>query len=824
MLRRELVFILLTVSGLLAQGQYSLTTSSYNQDFNTLAASGTSSTVPTGWIFTESGTSANTTYTAGTGSSTTGDTYSLGATSAVDRALGGLRSGALSPLFGFYFINNTGSVINALSIQYSGEQWRLGAAARTDRLDCQYSTNAISLSTGVWVDADPLDFTAPITSSPTGALDGNLPANRQALSSFLAGLDIPSGGTFFIRWVDLDATGADDVLAIDDLTITTTSSLPLAASYFRSASSGDWHQSNTWESSADNISWNPAATYPTSSDQTITIRNGHFVSITSAANANELTIESGGTLQVGVNVSLSVDDATGTDLTVNGTLIVNGAQPGGLGNIIVASGGVVRVSSNAAPGQSDDLAFGNANIKFMSGSVFDWNTTANSPSWSGQTYFTSDQIPTFRITQTSGAVLGANTATIINGVLEVNTDVQFGGTANKTIVNGITGTGNITPAASFTGNILITGSTAQLGGSGTITLPASPATLQIGTGTTCTMMSGKTINGDVQILANSYIDAGAYDLMISGNIAGGTTNYVRTASTGSLVLKNVTTGRTFPVGHTRYNPLIIDNGSGHDWTVRVNDGVVADPPNGITGAVLVTWNISPSVNPPAAGADITFQFDNATQTGTQFNTAPYNTPDNVQAWHRKNGYWLGAGVPMPLSNAGGNTRTLKVFGLTQFSPYALSRVMLPLPVELLSFKAIRKRNGVIGCDWITAQACRPGVLFHVEGSMDGILFRELDRVPASVVGTIHARTLYDGDERIRFVRLRILEPDGRVQTGPVVELKPMEREMGIERIWLSGGVLRAAVYSPSSSSARWVVVDMLVKLATELVESLSAHA
>ena len=44
----------------------------HTQDFNTLANSGTSNTVPTGWDISESGTNANTTYTAGTGAATRG--------------------------------------------------------------------------------------------------------------------------------------------------------------------------------------------------------------------------------------------------------------------------------------------------------------------------------------------------------------------------------------------------------------------------------------------------------------------------------------------------------------------------------------------------------------------------------------------------------------------------------------------------------------------------------------------------------------------------------------------------------------------------------
>lgn len=122
-----------------------LTGTTYIQDFNTLAFSGTSSTLPTGWEFLETGTNANTTYTAGTGSFNAGETYSFGSTSSTERAFGGLRSGSLIPTIGVSFTNNTGSTINSLVVNYRGEQWRLGTIGRTDRLDFQYSLTATSL-------------------------------------------------------------------------------------------------------------------------------------------------------------------------------------------------------------------------------------------------------------------------------------------------------------------------------------------------------------------------------------------------------------------------------------------------------------------------------------------------------------------------------------------------------------------------------------------------------------------------------------------------------------------------------------------------------
>lgn len=217
-----------------AAAQISLTAigGSYTQDFNTLALTGTSSTVPAGWAFAETGTSANALYNSGTGSSTTGDTYSFGAAASAERAFGGLLSGSVVPTVGAQFVNNTNNLINSLNIDYTGEQWRLGALSRLDRLDFQYSLDATSLTTGTWVDADALDFTAPVTGPATGALDGNTAPNRTVISSSVGSLSIPNGATFWIRWSDFNPAGADDGLAVDDFSITPQATVPNEQSSF----------------------------------------------------------------------------------------------------------------------------------------------------------------------------------------------------------------------------------------------------------------------------------------------------------------------------------------------------------------------------------------------------------------------------------------------------------------------------------------------------------------------------------------------------------------------------------------------------------------
>ncbi len=218
-LRRLALAAMVFCSPLAAQAQVSLTGGTYSQNFDSLAMTGTSTSLPAGWLMNETGASANATYTAGTGSGNTGDTYSFGAAGSTDRALGSLRSGNLVPSFGACFSNNTGTALSSFDVAYTGEQWRLGTAGRTDQLDFQYSLNATSLTTGTWTDVNALDFVTPTTTT-VGAKDGNDASNRTPRSATVSSVSIPNGSTFCLRWVDADATGADDGLAIDDFSIT----------------------------------------------------------------------------------------------------------------------------------------------------------------------------------------------------------------------------------------------------------------------------------------------------------------------------------------------------------------------------------------------------------------------------------------------------------------------------------------------------------------------------------------------------------------------------------------------------------------------------
>ena len=750
--------------------QYSIT-GAYNQDFNSLSNSGTGNSLPAGWAQLESGTAADLLYSAGTGSGSTGDTYSFGNTASTDRALGTLLSGTLQSTAGFYFTNATGNTISRLTVTYTGEQWRLGATGRTDRLDFQFSLNAASLATGDWVNVDLLDFSAPVSSSPAGALDGNNSNNRRLVTATITGIQLAPGSTCFFRWLDADAAGSDDGLAIDDFSIEPGFTIP-SALHYRSVMSGNWSSLSTWEVSADENSWSPATELPTWYAHTIRIRNGHTITYQYFSILDQLIIESGGLLQH-TGGQLSLNDGPDDELQVENGAIFQLAAAGNLPvmgsadvSIRIKSGGILRIS---AGGLSTVPGAGVHATQFVYEHAAVLESAYNGFGANGVTYFpnvNSSTIPVLRIAQPITLPVGATAATRVNGILEVNGNISFTASGQKILRNGIRGTANLSTTAT-SGILLIDGNNAILGGTGQLNLSAS-AGLQLGSGTTLSLEQDKLITGHLTLGASSsYVDPGVYTLTVTGTVnGGGSSSFIRTTGSGSLALTDVgIAGKLFPVGHSRYNPVLIEKGSGYRWAVRVKDGVVPDFPYTDQGAVLLTWHIEPEINPTAAAADITFRFDQLNQTGALFNAMPYSN-EPVQAWHRSNGFWLSVATPQPLVNAGGDIRSVKIPGLTDFSDFGLSRISLPLPVKLISFQAIPIADHIISLQWRIATTAT--ALFIPERSENGVDFLALDTI--------------SGDGRVSFVitdqwnrpalyRLKIIEPGGAISYSETVRVK-----------------------------------------------------
>lgn len=202
-----------------------------SQDFNTLVSSGTgtAANMPTGWYFV---TGNNlTSYAADDGTlNTAGNVYSYGSTGNAERAFGSLLVNAtISAKIGAKLLNQSGSTLSQLQVSYTGEVWQYQATV-ADKLTFEYSTDATSLTTGTWTSVTQLDFNVPGTVVGTGKKDGNLAANRAAVSFNLTGLNVADGSVLWVRWSDANVSGVDNGLAIDDVVFGTPVDTPPAVS------------------------------------------------------------------------------------------------------------------------------------------------------------------------------------------------------------------------------------------------------------------------------------------------------------------------------------------------------------------------------------------------------------------------------------------------------------------------------------------------------------------------------------------------------------------------------------------------------------------
>lgn len=637
------------------------------EDFNTLASSGTSSTMPIGWYLSESRKSANSTYTAGTGSSNSGDTYSFGLASNSDRALGGLQSGSVEPTIGAKVTNNTGSTINNLFISYTGETWRVGAANRSDQLDFQYSINATSLTTGTWTDFNGLDYANPGQATGSGSIQHS--AN---ISDVITGLNIANGASFWIRWTDFNASGSDDGMAIDDISIkpcgtvaaptataaqsfcsgatiadltatgtaiqwyaASSGGAPLSSStaladnttYYasqtisgceslsRTAVAVTFKATHTWVGGSTG-NWNTAANWcggvPNSTSASVTIPSGTTVTLNTNASVAQLTIASGATLTVSGASQLTV--ASGGTFTNNGTFTA------GTGTLIFAGSGTLAGSA----------------------------TTLHHLTLNG--------------------ALTRSATTTVNGTLTMNTSaslsaaLQFGSTS--TLVYNVSGSFTVSdnewPVSNGPNHVTIQNNAlVSLNGNKAIN-------------GTLTLTSGKIILGNHSLIANAF----------SG---GSSSAYVITDGSGRLQTNVTSSPVVFPVGPdaSNYNPVTITNNTGtaDDFAVLVFEEITEEGTrNGTRRAapnrVNLTWDIDKLTSSSANagdGVDFAFSWKNSQLKGSIQSS-------RFRLYHHDGSSWdPQMGTPSVSQNSSISTLVYTEYK-GSFSPFAIGDDVQLLPV------------------------------------------------------------------------------------------------------------------------------------------------
>lgn len=277
-----------------AFGQFNINASAanYTENFNSLTGTvwADNSTL-TGWYARTDVNATISIYGANTGSTTTAGLYSygiLGASPLSDKAIGFAPSNAFTGVtgtgkgyIGWRLKNNTGADITSITVTWSGEQWRKdNIVNQALTFDYQKAATITDLISGSWTNVPALTFTSPIITSGASALDGNATANRTSSISTTITVSVLAGEEVMLRWVDLNDSGNDHYLAIDDVTV----NVATAPSGFTSITSGAWDNPQTW---------NPTGTaLPTATDN-VTISTGHTVHTTTSLTRTASTTVNG---------------------------------------------------------------------------------------------------------------------------------------------------------------------------------------------------------------------------------------------------------------------------------------------------------------------------------------------------------------------------------------------------------------------------------------------------------------------------------------------------------------------------------------------------
>jgi trimeric autotransporter adhesin len=158
---------------------------------------------------------------------------------------------------------------------------------------------------------------------------------------------------------------------------------------------------------------------------------------------------------------------------------------------------------------------------------------------------------------------------------------------------------------------------------------------------------GITLTGNLRIdsaltLLSGNITLGANNLTMKGGTLGSVSSHIITNGTGSVINSNVGVATVvFPVAPnaTSYNPVMIANGGGLNYTVRVATGIT---PAITTPAIAInrTWTIVPSAAPSSA-VSLTFGYADAD------GNASYNAATRMEA-----GYYSGTAWTVTTGNGG----------------------------------------------------------------------------------------------------------------------------------------------------------------------------
>jgi hypothetical protein len=225
----------------------------------------------------------------------------------------------------------------------------------------------------------------------------------------------------------------------------------------------------------------------------------------------------------------------------------------------------------------------------------DWNTAAN---WCGGI-----PVSTTDVTITSGTPYSP----VVNGTANAHT-ITIGSNATVTV--------NAASTLNLYGDFINSGTFNATTGTVAFRGPSNQTVAAMSVGNVIMNGAGVTLNGNMTVsnmlgLASGNITLGTYNLYLLNAATGSVTSHIITNGSGSVICANVTGSISVPVAPTAtsYNPVIIGNGQGMTYTVRVKDGLIADVIDN-SKAINRTWTVTTTTT-PASPVDITLQYADA---------------------------------------------------------------------------------------------------------------------------------------------------------------------------------------------------------------------
>ncbi len=412
-----------------------------------------------------------------------------------------------------------------------------------------------------------------------------------------------------------------------------------ASGDYRTAASGNWNSTATWQK-YNGTSWIAAVATPTSAGGVIEIQSGHTVTVSASVTAAQLVVDAGGTLTINSGQTLTIANGPGTDISVNGTLTTNGTLSQNASSTMVINGTTTLASSGVHNLDSSCLVTINTGTYIQNGGT----GTATSQ------YLVVNSGGTYQHNMDGGTVppgtWNTGSTCSITGVISnlpaglnqsfynltwnctgqtIATSFTAPITVTGTLTINSTGTGQFKfydPTVNTAGYYVQTGGYARLGGSAVRTLTvANDFTVSGGTFD----FTDDASNGVLNVAGNFSLSAGTIT-ETSGN--GGVGNVYFNKSGTQLYTK---TGGAISnsVNFTVDSASILSMGAniltgGGNFTLLRGGGLMMGDANGITstgasGNVQVTGTRSFST-----GADYTYNGSSAQNTGSGLPATVHN--------------------------------------------------------------------------------------------------------------------------------------------------------------------------------------------------------